>query len=844
MSQTDSAQRDALPVGSTVQGYTTEAVLGQGGYGIVYRARRSEYGTRVAIKEYLPTELAIRIAGVVQPRNSASKDPYEDGLRRFSDEAERLREFSDCPNIVSCSDFFWANGTAYMVMEWEDGLPLSRVLSIREEQGSPLDQQELLAVTMPLLQALRRIHSAGVLHRDIKPSNVLLRRKDDQPVLIDFGAAKQAVADRTKSLAPYTEGYAAIEQVGEGELGTWTDIYGIGALMWRIVAGGNPPWNPPNPPRVENRASAVVRGVPDPLLPAVRLGAGRFSKPILQGIDKALALRESDRIQNSDELIACLLEEENSPRGDIQHRRRVVGWSIAACGTVFAALLLFLGPINSSAPAPGTTTARFTVATEPARARVELLDTRDTYRPGIQLPPGLYRVKVSAPGYVSTTIEVKHGDSPSHTRVPLSRRNPPMVKPEIVTAPFTVNPDPVGARVVLLATAKPYRSGMELSLGSYSVEVSAEGYLTRRMSIDHRGSTPYVIRLDRITQPLTVDTEPPTARVELLGESIAYTPGVLLPPGMYRVKVSAPGYESEVALIEHRQSLPHARVALERLREPQRAQPIEQTAALTISTEPTNAKVAILNSERPYVPGMDTAFGFYDLEVSAEGYVTRQVSIHHSGSAPHNVELERRPATFAVNTDPANAQIDIVNSDLSYEAGMRLPAGTYVVQVSATGYETETTEVIHTVRPTNAMVELQPSDFLTLGSHQDDVIRLHGSPSAVSRFGPSGRQDWHYGVSTVTIDTRSKSVVGWNDAGNLKVRRNQDSDSPEPVPTHFEVGADLDEVIRVQGSPAAITRFGNSGREAWHYGPSTVVVDSRSRLVLEIENAGNLKTKP
>ncbi|MCY4188935.1 MAG: serine/threonine protein kinase, partial [Bryobacterales bacterium] len=652
----ENEQRDALPLGSTVKGYTTEAVLGQGGYGIVYRARCSKYRSQVAIKEYLPTELAVRIGGIVQPRNPALKNPYKDGLRRFSDESERLKEFSDCPNIVSCSDFFWANGTAYMVMEWEDGLPLSKVLSMREAQGNLLGQQDLLAVTIPLLQALRRIHSAGVLHRDIKPSNVLLRRKDDQPVLIDFGAAKQAVADRTKSLAPYTEGYAAIEQVGEGELGTWTDIYGVGALMWRIVAGSNPPWNPPNPPRVENRASAVVRGTPDPLVPAVQLGAKRFSRQILEGIDKALALKESDRIQNSDELIGHLLplEDDSSQTKDIQYRRRVVGWVIAACSTVFATLLLFFSPMHSPSTSTNPSTARFTVATEPARANVELLGTRDTYRPGIHLSPGLYRVKVSAPGYESTIIEVRHGDSTSHNRVALNPSNPPQVA-VAATAPFTVNPNPAGAKVVLLATDKTYRSGMELFLGTHLVEVSAEGYRTRRVSIDHRGSKPHFIRLDRITQPFTVDTDPRSAQVKLLDGSVAYTPGVLLPPGMYRVKVSAPGYEDKVTQIEHLQAVAHTRVALERLREPRKAPLIEHTANLTISTEPTNAKVVILNNDKSYVDGIDIALGAYEVEVSAQGYITRRILIHHRGRDTHNVELERQPAAFTVSTDPANA---------------------------------------------------------------------------------------------------------------------------------------------------------------------------------------------
>ena len=204
-------RRDALPPGAALRDYTIEDVLGHGGFGIVYRARHNELGNRVAVKEYLPIELALREGAAVHPRSEACRAGYEDGLRRFRDEARALIEFQAHPNIVSCREFFRANGTAYLVMEYEHGLPLSELLRRREASGRPFDEADLLAVMVPLLEGLQRVHEAGMLHRDIKPSNILVRRSDERPVLIDFGAAKQMTAEHSKSLAPFTEGYAALE---------------------------------------------------------------------------------------------------------------------------------------------------------------------------------------------------------------------------------------------------------------------------------------------------------------------------------------------------------------------------------------------------------------------------------------------------------------------------------------------------------------------------------------------------------------------------------------------------------------------------------------------------------
>ncbi len=296
-----------MPVGTVLREFTIQAVLGHGGFGIVYRAGHNELDLTVAIKEYLPVELAVREGATVQPRSGTERKDFEEGLRRFRDEAQALIDFDSHPSIVSCREFFRAHGTAYLVMGYEEGQSLAEVLARREAEGRPFEAADLLGVMQPVLEGLERVHAAGVLHRDIKPTNILIRRRDGRPVLIDFGAAKQATARFSKSQAPYTEGYAALEQVADaGKLGPWTDMYGVGAVMWRMVAGGKRPWEPPHPVRVEQRSHAALGGTEDPMPSARELGAGRFPSQMLEVIDRCLRLRETERMQGSRDLLKAL----------------------------------------------------------------------------------------------------------------------------------------------------------------------------------------------------------------------------------------------------------------------------------------------------------------------------------------------------------------------------------------------------------------------------------------------------------------------------------------------------------------------------------------------------------
>ena len=422
-----------------------EEVLGHGGFGIVYKARHNELDHVVAIKEYLPSELAVREGATIRAKSAECEAHFADGLRRFREEAKALIEFQQHLSIVDCREFFRANGTAYLVMEYVEGLPLSELLRQREAAGKPFTESDLQAIAIPLAQGLAHIHRAGVIHRDIKPANILVRKSDQQPVLIDFGAAKQAVAEHSRSLAPYTEGYAALEQVADGQLGPWTDLYGFGAVLWRMVAGGNPPWDPPNPVKVESRANARVREADDPLTTAKELGAGRFEEQILELIDGCLQLRDTERIRESDRVVEMLqgsggdrqqsataepqaegrsdVEQPLSGRAGAQPGRsspvrwwKIVGVATAGIAAVaLAAVALIPRDENSETPERWS----FSIEAKPETAAVALVNGSEAYRPGMLVVPGRYEVEVSAPGFVTRREWVTHAKSETSHRVEL-----------------------------------------------------------------------------------------------------------------------------------------------------------------------------------------------------------------------------------------------------------------------------------------------------------------------------------------------------------------------------------------------------------------------------------------
>jgi serine/threonine protein kinase len=271
-----------LPSGTRVQNYELISVLGHGGFGITYFARDTTLGRDVAVKEYLPASLAIRQDGTtVIPRSTQLAGDFRWGRERFLDEARILATLEGVPSIVRVYDFLEANGTAYMVMGLARGETLEQRLK-RDKSLSPATVEHLLE---RLLDGLEEVHKAGFLHRDIKPANIILDGRDN-PTLIDFGASRAAMADRSATLtAVFTPRYAAAEQLTSDKQGPWTDIYGLSATLYHAILGAPPP-------------SSLERALDDIYRPLVELSPPGFSPGVLRGLDAGLAVRARDRPQS------------------------------------------------------------------------------------------------------------------------------------------------------------------------------------------------------------------------------------------------------------------------------------------------------------------------------------------------------------------------------------------------------------------------------------------------------------------------------------------------------------------------------------------------------------------
>jgi serine/threonine protein kinase/HAMP domain-containing protein len=279
-----------LPLGFRLFEYRIDAVLGQGGFGITYLATDVHLNVKVAIKEYLPSDFAMRKADkTVVPRTEADADFYQTWLDNFLIEARTLATFRH-PHIVRVARFFEAHHTAYMVLEYEHGKPLSAWL---KEQSS-ISERDVLTLIHPLLDGLAAVHAAGYLHRDIKPDNIYVRSQGGDLVLLDFGSACSTAGAGRDIGFVFTPGYAPHEQYMGGHQGPWTDLYAVGATLYWLVTGKKPS---PVPVRQEN---------PEAMVPAESAGKGRYSPEFLQAIDWALKMDPNERPQTMTEFCQVL----------------------------------------------------------------------------------------------------------------------------------------------------------------------------------------------------------------------------------------------------------------------------------------------------------------------------------------------------------------------------------------------------------------------------------------------------------------------------------------------------------------------------------------------------------
>lgn len=288
-----------LAPGTLVDQYIIERSLAGGGFSSVYVARQLSDQVQVAIKEYLPRRLAHRnVRSEVVPNDEDARRQFHRGRKLFLEEAKVLTRLKH-RNIVEVLNFFRANATVYLVMNFEYGKILGEYL-LKERKGG-VSEQFLYQVFITLLDGVKMIHENGLLHLDIKPHNILIRSGGD-PLLLDFGACQPyPYVERARIGKVLSTGFSPPEQYTvDGTLGPWSDLYAIGATM-RMCLDGNFPL--PSCDRTER----------DSMIPAAKAFRRRYSQDLLESIDWAMSVLPEQRPQTVDEFLAALTHADTLP---------------------------------------------------------------------------------------------------------------------------------------------------------------------------------------------------------------------------------------------------------------------------------------------------------------------------------------------------------------------------------------------------------------------------------------------------------------------------------------------------------------------------------------------------
>lgn len=311
--------------------YVVAKVLGQGGFGITYLALDTTLNLKLAVKEYLPQQIANRTTGnkSITVFQKTLSDEFKYGLKKFLDEARTLARFVEHPSFVSVRDYFEENDTAYMVMNYVEGVTLQKYI---ENKGGKISVEEALPIFLPVFDALSEIHSSDILHRDISPDNLLINKKG-QVVLIDFGAARQAMNQYSKGLSVILKaGYSPEEQYrSKGQQGPWTDIYALAATFYRAITG----WMPPE---------SLDRLAEDKMIIPSDLGVDILPHQE-EALMKALSVKAGDRYQTVEDFQKALYAKPDAKQIATQ-RKEVSAPQSGAAATMAAS------PYDSYPPQP------------------------------------------------------------------------------------------------------------------------------------------------------------------------------------------------------------------------------------------------------------------------------------------------------------------------------------------------------------------------------------------------------------------------------------------------------------------------------------------------------------
>ena len=616
--------KQALPSGHRIDDYRLLKVLGVGGFGITYLAEDVKLGSRVAIKEYLPNEFSVRDGTTVHPKSDADQKDFEWGLKRFLEEARTLAQFHH-RNVVRVLRYFEANSTAYFVMEYEVGESLEEVLDRR----GTLSEEQLRGLLLPLLDGLKSVHAEGFLHRDIKPSNIFVRRDDESPVLLDFGAARNALGRKSRSMtAVVTPGYSPPEQYEtDGEQGPWTDIYALSALCFRAMTG--------NPPEESLRRSRLLfQGRKDPLPSLEEKGVSGYSSQFLAAVDWGLRIDDRERPRSVEEWLATMngAGAEGAIEGDPQSEGPSVGRLInkgfaigkrlmpekrtVALGlAAFAALILaVLGTLSIFLePDPKTPS---TVSDDGNGSGSVLSPSFAVANESDQAISGVFVNSSSLEGWGANRLTMGSVVEAGHESVVHIQDDAGLCQYDVLIVSEGGLEQQYDDLNLCGTDVLAFSGGQVLTVANESSEAIDAVYA----SPDHvsgRGE-------DRLASGFSIP-EGGKFRVKIDGHGNQC---------LFNVLVSADGgaeqtYDSlDLCEIEHvvfqeQESLP------------------PPLASFTVEPQPPDARVRILNIGPPYKRGIPLSPGDYNVEVSAPGYETRrEVVAHGLAETVHHIALQ------------------------------------------------------------------------------------------------------------------------------------------------------------------------------------------------------------
>ena len=281
----------ALRAGTVLNNrYIVGRVLGQGGFGITYLAWDTKLEARVAVKEFMPNEIATRVGTTVSVAVESRTEDFTYGAERFQEEARTLAKFMGQPNIAGVTDYFDENDTSYFVMDYIEGISFKTYIA---NHGGKVSVDDALNVMIPVLRALTAVHAEGFIHRDVTPDNIYIT-KDGQVKLLDFGSARYSIGDKSKSLDVILKvGYAPKEQyIRRSRQGPFTDVYSCAACFYAAITGFLPP-------------ESLERMDEDTLVPISQTGI-EIPEYLDKAILKGLAVQPEDRFQNAAEFLEAI----------------------------------------------------------------------------------------------------------------------------------------------------------------------------------------------------------------------------------------------------------------------------------------------------------------------------------------------------------------------------------------------------------------------------------------------------------------------------------------------------------------------------------------------------------